>query len=584
MNHTPDATPDALPDRIRARVHGGALQRVTRMFAANLTDALVETLQNCRRAGATRVCVTIDAPDGAPSDDTAGALTITVTDDGAGIVDPAVLLSFGETGWDTDLAGREDAAGMGFASHARQGCQDPLAAPVPGRSCPAGLARRSHARPFPGGGGGAHHPRRQRALAPRHRRTASRRMGTARRSGALWRMRPGHYPLPVTFEGETVPSRAFLDGAVHAEPWRGLVFGVFAGRNRGYNEPDLNFHGLTLLVRLPTVDPVSGQAWSVRAEVVSCPELELVLPARKEAVETEFLKEVREAARIAIYRAMAAADPVPRIAFEDWTRAQAAGIELPIPAPQLRPWRPCIADIDDWREGPGLASVSNDALVMQVDPEPPEAQAFWRAARRNGFADRLFETDRRLDGYGWFDALDRIENIHTEITADGKTSPLHAFPLPERTGAPLPARPEAIRMSLAVKPAQGPGRILDIKADLAFAGEAWSWVGDAISLVTADSDLDPGELALLLRAGFFSPSGDADADSHETQGIRFDEEALHVATRLLFSDEEARRTSIVEAVRRELMWLVPRDRAVDIAVRGREVTVMLGEPVEEAAR
>ena len=32
------------------------------------------------------------------------------------------------------------------------------------------------------------------------------------------------------------------------------------------------------------------------------------------------------------------------------------------------------------------------------------------------------------------------------------------------------------------------------------------------------------------------------------------------------------------------MWLVPRDRAVDIAVRGREVTVMLGEPVEEAAR
>ena len=139
-------------------------------------------------------------------------------------------------------------------------------------------------------------------------------------------------------------------------------------------------------------------------------------------------------------------------------------------------------------------------------------------------------------------------------------------------------------MSLAVRPAQGPGRILDIKADLAFAGEAWSWVGDAISLVTADSDLDPGELALLLRSGFFSPSDDADADSHETQGIRFDEEALHVATRLLFSDEEARRTSIVEAVRRELMWLVPRDRAVDIAVRGREVTVMLGEPVEEAAR
>ena len=583
MNHTPDATPAALPDRIRARVHGSALQRVTRMFAANLTDALVETLQNCRRAGATRVCVTIDAPDGAPSDDTAGALTITVTDDGAGIVDPAVLLSFGETGWDTDLAGREDAAGMGFASHARQGCRilsrprSPDGHARPGWRVdltPAHFLGEEEAPIIPDDSAPWPHRTAVSFTTNGNRETIRRAVENAARN----------YPLAVTFEGETVPSRAFLDGAVHAEPWRGLVFGVFAGRNRGYNEPDLNFHGLTLLVRLPTVDPVSGQAWSVRAEVVSCPELELVLPARKEAVETPFLNETREAARIAIYRAMQAADPVPRIAFEDWTRAQAAGIELPIPAPQLRPWRPCIADIDDWREGPGLASVSNDALVMQVDPEPPKAQAFWRAARRNGLADRLFETDRRLDGYGWFDALDRVENIHTEISADGKTSPLHAFPLPERTGAPLPARPEAIRMSLAVQPAQGPGRILDIKADLAFAGEAWSWVGDAMPLVTADSDLDPGELALLLRAGFFSPSDDADADSHETQGIRFDEEALHVATRLLFSDEEARRTSIVEAVRRELMWLVPRDRAVDIAVRGREVTVTLGEPVEEPAR
>ena len=45
-----------------------------------------------------------------------------------------------------------------------------------------------------------------------------------------------HYPLPVVFEdrseggyiaGKELPRRAFLDGAVHAEPWRGLVFGVF---------------------------------------------------------------------------------------------------------------------------------------------------------------------------------------------------------------------------------------------------------------------------------------------------------------------------------------------------------------------
>ena len=45
-----------------------------------------------------------------------------VTDDGAGIADASVLLSFGENGWNEDLVRREDAAGMGMLSLARRGC------------------------------------------------------------------------------------------------------------------------------------------------------------------------------------------------------------------------------------------------------------------------------------------------------------------------------------------------------------------------------------------------------------------------------------------------------------------------------
>ena len=172
---------------------------------------------------------------------------------------------------------------------------------------------------------------------PTARRCASGRKRPARRSGAHSRTRPGIIPLPVTLDGEAVPRRAFLDGAVHAESWRGLAFGVFTGRSRYRDEPDLNFHGLILAAHLPTVHPVDGPAWSVRADVGNCPELELVLPARKEAVETPFLDEMREAARVAIYRAIAAADSAPRIAFEDWRRARAAGVELPAPALRSAP-------------------------------------------------------------------------------------------------------------------------------------------------------------------------------------------------------------------------------------------------------
>ena len=122
-----------------------------------------------------------------------------------------------------------------------------------------------------------------------------------------------------------------------------------------------------------------------------------------------------------------------------------------------------------------------------------------------------------------------------------------------------------------------------MSTDLAFAGEAWSWVHDALPLVTEDSRIEPWDLAQLLRAGFFSPSDDSQADSWERQRDLFDQEALHLATKLLVSDDDARVTSIADAVTRELFWLIPHERGAEISVRDRKVTVTLGEPVEEVA-
>ena len=76
---------------VRARVHAGALARVTRFFTSNLDDIFTELLQNARRAGANGVSV---ATAGLPERD-GGGIRVTVTDDGTGISDPAVLVSFG---------------------------------------------------------------------------------------------------------------------------------------------------------------------------------------------------------------------------------------------------------------------------------------------------------------------------------------------------------------------------------------------------------------------------------------------------------------------------------------------------------
>ena len=574
---------------IRARVHDSALKRVTRFFASTLYEIFTETLQNARRAGATRIRVTVAAATerpvvGAP-EPSETPLTVTVTDDGAGIEDPAVLLSFGENGWSDDLVAREDAAGMGILSLAHSGCRiasrprpqdghvghgwsvDLLSEHFMGHS-DAQVLRDDNA-PYPSG------------TAVQFQAAVSADMIRAAIASAA-----RHYPLPVTFEGETLERQAFLDGAVHAEDWNGLIFGVYRDRNRGYLEPDLNFFGLTVPVRLPTVETVHGGIWSVRADVADCPGLELQLPARREAVENAFLADMRDAARLAIYRAMAA-DPEPRPTFADWTRAREAGIDLAPPPQVLRPWRPGIADVDDWREPPKPAPAGPNALVMACDPEPPEAQALWRAAERAGMAERLFEADRRLEGYGWYDRLDRVTGINIEvIDGDGKAWRLHKFPVAERTGAsaaPLAPRPAVIRIALAVRTARGRGLTLDLPADLAFAGEAWSWAGDALPLVTADSTLEPRRLAELMHLGFFSASDDADADSPETQAVRFDEEALHIATRLLCSEDSALELTIAETVRRELFWLVPNNRTVEISITRPNIRVTLGDPSETAS-
>ena len=574
MNHTPNVSPP--PERIRARIHEGALSRVTRMYAAGLADVFTEALQNSRRAGATRVRVTIE--------DTEGALSVTVTDDGAGIADPAVLLSFGENGWSEDLARREDAAGMGFLSLARRGCTVVSRPRSDGGETapawrvdltPAHFLGEEEADILPDEGAPRPHGTAVRFRTEEAREAVRRTLENAVR----------HYPLTVALDGETLPRRAFLDGAAHTESWRGLTFGVFTGRSRYRDEPDLNFHGLIVPVRLPTVHPVDGPAWSVRAEVGNCPELELVLPARKEAVETPFLDEMREAARVAVYRAMAKTDPAPVLAFGEWRRARAAGVELPVPAPALHPWRPPIADIDNWLAGPAREPLSADALVMDVDLEPPEAQALWRAAERGAMAGRLFEADRRFEGYAWYDALPRIADRRTDVVVGGEARPLADFQTPpDRSGPPVEPllRPDAIRMSLGVEFPDGTGETLALEADLAFAGEAWAWLADVRPLVTAESDIEPAELADVLRDAFFSPSDESDADSWETQRARFEEEATHLAIGLLCSEEEALRRTIAEAVRRELSWLMPQDSEVTITVRRGEVYV--GFAAGEASR
>ena len=192
---------------------------------------------------------------------------------------------------------------------------------------------------------------------------------------------------------------------------------------------DLNFHGLPLNVRLPFVLTLNEEIWTVRAEAGDCPELELVLPARKQAVENEFLERLREEARLAIYRALASMSPSPSVAFKDHARAAAAGIELPVPPAELCPWVPPSAEADAEDNGSigRFRPVGPDALVVEYKADPPATQPFYRAACRAHLAPRLFEADRRLAGYAWYDRLPRLTGVTAHVDIDGAACTLEAL-------------------------------------------------------------------------------------------------------------------------------------------------------------
>ena len=572
----PDAT------LVQARIHPRALGHMSRYFDATVASVFVELIQNARRAGATHVDIVADSPDtDAPED----ARIVTVQDNGRGIADPAVLLSFGESDWDGHLAQTERAAGMGIACLARRSCtvssrpRTDSSQPVAGWRMAlerdhflgksAATAVPDPAAPTPCG------------TCVTFRATES---ADALKEAAARAAR--YAPLSVSFNGRELERRDFLQGAIRTERWEGLTIAVIESPCLRNTSPDLNFHGLPVNLRLPHVETLDGTIWTVRAEARDCPELELVLPARRQAVENDFLKRLRKEARLAIYRALAPMDPPPPLAFEDHARAAAAGIELPEAPAELRPWVPPSAECEAANDPPvgQFRPVGPDALVVEYQADPPATQPFYRAARRAHLAPRLFAPDRRLAGYGWYDRLPRLTGVTAHIDFDGVTHTQETlqqrFRKARGKGAPFDPcdRVERIVMTVDIAGPDGTRSSSRYPADFVFLDACSGWLSDAHPLIAADSDIDAEDLARLLRHAYFRPCQDIDVDCYATQGDRFDAEALHMALQHVASADEATRTAIARAVWQDIHWLMPKGRTVDIAVRGENVLVKLGPP------
>ncbi len=490
-------------------------------------------------------------------------------DDGRGIADPAKFLTLGDSGWDASIARSEDPAGMGVFSLAgrhvtvrsrpvdsTEGWQvtippEAWESSLPLDVVPAEIVQGTEIDiDLPDG------------WVPH--------LDSAVKSAATY------FPLPVVFDGVMQARSDFLQGAERVEDWGGCRIGVFKNAIRG-DRVRMNFHGLTVPCKLPYAhDAEGGDGWDVRVEIVDAPDLQLVLPARKEMVEGAALDALRVACEAAIYRTIARKGH-HRLPFKSWQRARDLGILLPEASPWLDEWCPRAADDDAVMRGDRIAG---EPMIILPYEDAHIEQCMGRAIGTGGLCGA--KPVRPVDafkGYAWYDALPRvfapnfrIARGEERIDYDGKRERPHELESGHVDG---------LTLELAVQDSGDPLatiEVIELPVDVVIApGDIWAGLGETSILLGPDCAIAPADLAWLIEAACFCPGDDSNDDSYETQQCRFEIEARFIANNLLLGEDAALLARVRDAMIEHVTWLVPTGRSVSVAANDWTVEVAFAD-------
>jgi hypothetical protein len=532
---------------IQAQVSPTTLSKVSRLFNASLTDCLNELLQNARRAQASTVTVTIDAD-----------RRLTIDDDGLGIAHPQTLLTLGKSDWSEATQQQEDPAGMGFFSLANRSVvirsQDWQVNLTPAHFSGEAIAEVEPCEMIVG-------TRLSFTIAEQEVQFLENRMSHLAK----------FYPFPLLFNGKVLSRQDFLDDALHVEVWQGLRMGIC----RTYlwkGSSTINFYGLVLKQRLPSLC-CNGRTLFSRIEVVDCPQLKLVLPARKEVVQDQFWSSLVTEVQRVLYRYVATL-PYHNLSYRQWQSAKSLGVELPMAQACLHEFVPAIANAYDSERGKPMVVTDRSLLIDIDDLACSEQQVFWRAFQQAQLDYEPVASHQDYAGYPWYDGLLRLNDVRFEIEQEGTVMPFEQW---------YEARTDPMRdgSTLTVTQAWAIARVTDgvQQSEIRFAcdvlfvedpDEYWEQVEQTPIVLSQSADLSVEDLAMLLESAYFSPSEDSDADSVYTQQEDFRETAYERAAKALLTEQAALQARMKMAAERHLQWMVPFKQRMEIRLLPRE--------------
>lgn len=315
--------------------------------------------------------------------------------------------------------------------------------------------------------------------------------------------------------------------------------------------------------------------WAAKIDIVDAPDLQLVLPARKEMVQNAALEALRAAVRRVIYQHIQSLES-HRLSFEQWREAAELGIILPEARAELIAWTPARADYNS-SSGDTSWVPANDAMLVDHFGAPLEQCANFAMTRDGRLKGRLADADEAMSGYGWYDRLPRITGLCFEIERADETFVLDETELPGVESGPVD------RLDLVLTISGTAPETYRIPAPVAIEydeGQCWNFEEANVLLASPDA-VSPSELVDLLDDACFCSSDDREADSWETQHDRFLLDAQEMATRILLGDEAALFERLRAILAYRTQWFVPEGSRF-VAIIGRNEMDVRIEPVPAA--
>jgi len=554
------------PREIRAKIGRKVLSKAPELFPQDLPTILSELLQNARRASATRVDITTTV-----REDT--RCEIIITDNGAGISDPQILLTFGESDWDEHTDVTENAAGMGFYSLASTGCT------IASADWVCTIDRDGFVGTVPVAV-------QQRPWAAGTTITFLTKPGTSPESVAgSVKEAVLYFPVPTYVNGERAQQRDFLEGALFITERMGLRFGVFAGHTLHSKYDNLNFFGRRVQTAAiatvtesvprrhehPTRSYYLGgykEVFHVYVDVVDAPELQLVLPHRHQVIRNAFWESVQSEAKRVIYEYLAT-DPRQQLSHADAMRARELGISMP--DPDFWPFLWTATSADDERLSPASTSPDGDQRVQLPNP----ALKLLRLESGLDTVDEInlhtaLTTDAQTPytlieddyaGYPSFEAIPKVDTISYRVRVGQREFTLPACndyheAVDAMWGAldtnEMCIRADSIDIILHAKN----GTEVSIPSPCAILRGNDIWWDDDLR-IAATAAATPQLLQELLMLALFSTSDSHDADSAETQHDAASTHARQLAVDCLGNKYEAAIASVEDSVS-NIRWTIPK--------------------------